>query len=47
MIMKLDGSAERDGDGLERWDWKVGEVGMDRDAGDGEWDVWCRVGGGE
>ena len=31
----------------ERWDRKVGEVGMDRDAGDGEWDGWCRVGVGE
>ena len=28
----------------ERWDRKVGEVKMDRDAGGAEWDGWCRVG---
>ena len=28
----------------ERWDRKVGEVGMERDARGGEWDGWCRVG---
>ena len=24
----------------ERWDRKVGEVGLDRDARGGEWDGW-------
>ena len=28
----------------ERWDRKVVEVKMDRDAGGDEWDGWCRVG---
>ena len=28
----------------ERLERKVREVGLDRDAGGGEWDGWCRVG---
>ena len=27
-----------------RWDRKVGEVTMERDAGGSQWDGWCRVG---
>ena len=49
MIMKCYGSGERDGSGLERGG--IGRLdtkeGLDRDAGGGEWDGWCRVGVGE
>ena len=31
----------------ERYQRKVGEVGLDRDVRGGEWDRWCRVGVGE
>ena len=31
----------------ERWDRKVGEVKMDRDAGCSEWDRLCHVGVGK
>ena len=44
--MKRDGSGERDGGGFERerWERKVREVGLDRDAGGDEWDGRCRIG---
>ena len=49
LLVQIDDSdvrrGARDGDGLERerWDRKVVEVKMDRDAGCSQWDGWCRV----
>ena len=50
LLVQIDDSdvrrGARDGGGLarERWDRKVVEVKMDRDAGCSQWDGWCRVG---